>query len=83
MIKTITDNIIDNEVSGINDVECLIDGKSPTNILEIDFRANKNRVHEAQKPVALMEYLIRLTTYRKPDRARSLYREWHNCNRTP
>ena len=59
---TITDNIIENEVGGMNVAACLINGKSPTNVLEIDFRADEERVHEAQKPVALMEYLIRLTT---------------------
>lgn len=59
---TITDNIIENEVGGMNVAECLINGKSPTNVLDIDFRPNETRVHEAQKPVALMEYLIRLTT---------------------
>jgi len=31
-------------------------------MLEIDFRDGEERVHEAQKPVALMEYLVRLTT---------------------
>ncbi|MDE0040688.1 MAG: site-specific DNA-methyltransferase [Candidatus Poribacteria bacterium] len=60
--RTITDNIVENEVGGMNVAECLIDGKSPTNVLEIDFRADENRLHEAQKPIALMEYLIRLTT---------------------
>lgn len=60
--KTITDNIIENQVGAMNIAECLVDGKSPTNVLEFDFRADENRIHEAQKPVALMEYLIRLTT---------------------
>jgi site-specific DNA-methyltransferase (adenine-specific) len=59
---TVTDNVIDNEVGAMNIAESLIDGSSPTNILEIDFRSDEQRVHEAQKPVALMEYLIRLTT---------------------
>ena len=60
--RTITDNIVENEVGGMNVAECLINGKSPTNVLEIDFRADENRLHEAQKPIVLMEYLIRLTT---------------------
>ncbi|MDE0299178.1 MAG: site-specific DNA-methyltransferase [Candidatus Poribacteria bacterium] len=60
--RTITDNIVENEVGGMNVSECLIDGKSPTNVLELDFRSDENRLHEAQKPIALMEYLIRLTT---------------------
>ena len=41
---------------------CLVNGRSPTNILEFGFRADEERVHEAQKPVDLVEYLIRLTT---------------------
>ncbi len=60
--RTIADNIIENEVGAMNIEECLIDGKSPTNILEIGFRPNEERFHEAQKPVALIEYLIQLTT---------------------
>lgn len=60
--RTITDNVIENEVGAMNVAECLIDGRSPTNILEVDFRDDEDRVHEAQKPVALVEYLIRLTT---------------------
>jgi site-specific DNA-methyltransferase (adenine-specific) len=59
---TVTDNVIEHEVGALNIAECLVDGKSPTNILEIDFREGEERVHEAQKPLALMEYLIRLTT---------------------
>lgn len=58
---TILDNVLEHEVGGINIGECLIDGSSPTNILrfENDF---STRQHEAQKPLALIEYLIRLTT---------------------
>ncbi len=59
---TITDNVIENEVGAMNIEACLIDGKSPTNILEFGFRADEERVHEAQKPLGLMEYLMRLTT---------------------
>jgi site-specific DNA-methyltransferase (adenine-specific) len=59
---TITDNIIENEVGGMNIEACLIDGKSPTNLLPFGFRENEERIHEAQKPVELIEYLIRLTT---------------------
>lgn len=60
--RTITDNIIENEVGAMNIEACLVNGKSPTNILEFGFRADEERVHEAQKPVDLTEYLIRLTT---------------------
>ena len=59
---TITDNVIENEVGAMNIEACLIDGKSPTNILEFGFRDDEEKVHEAQKPVGVMEYLIRLTT---------------------
>ncbi len=59
---TITDNIIEHAVGGMNVLDCLIDGKSPTNILEMGFRDDEQRIHEAQKPIKLMEYLIRLTT---------------------
>jgi len=60
--KTITDNIIENEIGAMNIGACLIDGKNPTNLLEIGFRTHEERSHEAQKPVGLIEYLIRLTT---------------------
>lgn len=59
---TITDNIIENEVGAMNIEECLIDGKSPTNILEFGFRKEETRLHEAQKPLSIIEYLIQLTT---------------------
>lgn len=59
---TITDSVIENEVGAMNVGACLIDGMSPTNILEFGFRADEERLHEAQKPVGLVEYLIRLTT---------------------
>ncbi|MEY4903313.1 MAG: hypothetical protein RLZZ292_1128, partial [Bacteroidota bacterium] len=41
---------------------CKINGTSPTNLLEFGFASNEKRVHEAQKPVALIEFLIQLTT---------------------
>lgn len=60
--RTITDNVIENEVGAMNIAASLINGKSPTNILEFGFKKNQKRIHEAQKPIALMEYLIQLTT---------------------
>lgn len=60
--RTITDNVIENEVGAMNVEACLVDGGSPTNILEFGFRHDEEKAHEAQKPVGLMEYLIRLTT---------------------
>lgn len=59
---TITDNILENEVGAMNIDECRLNGSSPTNLLEFGFRKNEARVHEAQKPLDLIEYLIRLTT---------------------
>jgi len=57
---TILDNVLENEVGGINVGACLNNGRSPTNILRYDF--DEERLHETQKPVALIQYLIQLTT---------------------
>ncbi len=59
---TITDNVIEHQVGAMNIDACRINGKSPTNLLEFGFQADEPRLHEAQKPLALMEYLIKLTT---------------------
>ncbi len=61
---TITDNILKNNVGALNIAECKINGTSPTNLLEFGFESvyDENKFHEAQKPVALLEFLITLTT---------------------
>lgn len=59
---TITDNILENEVGAMNIDECRLNGSSPTNMLEFGFEKKETRIHEAQKPLALIEYLIKLTT---------------------
>lgn len=59
---TITDNILENEVGAMNIDACKLNGASPTNLLEFGFRKGEKRTHEAQKPLDLIEYLIRLTT---------------------
>lgn len=59
---TITDNILENEVGAMNVGGCQLNGGSPTNMLEFGFGKDENRIHEAQKPLALIEYLIKLTT---------------------
>lgn len=59
---TITDNILENELGAMNTGECQFNGTSPTNMLEFGFNKNEIRIHEAQKPLALIEYLIKLTT---------------------
>lgn len=59
---TITDNVLKNGVGAMNIDDSLIEGKSPTNILRFGFDKNEGGFHEAQKPVALLEYLIKLVT---------------------
>ncbi len=59
---TVTDNILENEVGAMNIDKCQLNGSSPTNMLEFGFSRNEVRVHEAQKPQKLIEYLIELTT---------------------
>jgi len=59
---TIADNLIANEVGAMNINATLINGKNPTNILEMGFERDEIKIHEAQKPVKLIEYLIKLTT---------------------
>jgi len=59
---TISDNILKNRVGAINIEECKINGSSPTNLLEFGYAKNEVRIHEAQKPLALIEFLIKLTT---------------------
>jgi len=60
--RTITDNVLEHGVGAMNVGACLVDGKSPTNILDQAFAPDEPRVHEAQKPLQLFSYLIRLTT---------------------
>jgi len=59
---TITDNVLKNQTGAINIEACLIDGKSPTNLLKFWFSDDELRLHEAQKPLELIEFLIHLTT---------------------
>ena len=59
---TITDNILKNEVGAMNIDDCRFNGSSPTNMLEFGFDKNEVRIHEAQKPLKLIKYLIKLTT---------------------
>jgi site-specific DNA-methyltransferase (adenine-specific) len=62
---TITDNLLEHEVGAMNIDACLLNGSSPTNLLEFGFQKDEQRVHEAQKPLELIKYLIRLTTLEK------------------
>ncbi len=59
---TIADNVLKNEVGAMNIEQCQIQGSSPTNVLEFGFGKDEKRIHEAQKPLALVEFLIKLTT---------------------
>jgi site-specific DNA-methyltransferase (adenine-specific) len=59
---TIADNILENGVGAINIGDCQIHGSNPTNILEFGFSNHEKRVHEAQKPLKLIQFLIKLTT---------------------
>jgi site-specific DNA-methyltransferase (adenine-specific) len=61
---TIADNVLAHDVGAMNLLDCQIGGADPTNILEFGFRNNEVRVHEAQKPLSLIEFLIKLTTKR-------------------
>lgn len=59
---TIADNILKNGVGAINTEDCKIGDSLPTNLIEFGFGSKEERIHEAQKPVELIEFLIRLTT---------------------
>lgn len=59
---TITDNIIANKIGAMNIGQCQINGANPTNMLEFGFRKGERGLHEAQKPLDLIEFLIKLTT---------------------
>jgi site-specific DNA-methyltransferase (adenine-specific) len=59
---TISDNILENEVGGMNVDGCLLNGSSPTNVLEFGLGKKEKKIHEAQKPLKLIEFLIKLTT---------------------
>jgi len=58
---TILSNVLENEVGAINVEACLIDGTSPTNVLKFAHEPGE-RLHEAQKPLELIKYLVQLTT---------------------
>jgi site-specific DNA-methyltransferase (adenine-specific) len=62
---TIADNILENGVGAMNLEACQIRGTNPTNVLEFGFQKDEHRIHEAQKPLQLIEFLIKLTTCEK------------------
>lgn len=59
---TIADNVLEHGVGAMNIAECQVCGSNPTNILEYNFQKDEQRIHEAQKPLQLIEFLIKLTT---------------------
>lgn len=59
---TIADNVLQYGVGAMNADACLQDGKSPSNVLRFGFDQGERGHHDAQKPVVLLEYLIRLST---------------------
>jgi len=59
---TITDNVLEHGVGAMNIEQCQIHGANPTNVLEFGFQKHEQRIHEAQKPLHLIEFLIKLTT---------------------
>lgn len=59
---TIADNVLDYSVGAMNAVNAQQNGKAPGNVLKFGFAKEERGHHEAQKPVALLEYLVRLTT---------------------
>lgn len=62
---TITDNILQYQVGAMNIDDCQYNGSCPTSLLEFGFRKEEQRFHEAQKPLDLIEFLIKLTTREK------------------
>lgn len=59
---TITDNLLENEVGAMNLDASKTQGICPTNLLEFGFHKDEIKIHEAQKPLDLIQYLITLTT---------------------
>jgi len=62
---TIADNVLEHSVGAMNFQECQIQNANPTNVLEFGFGKNEKRLHEAQKPIQLIEFLIKLTTIKE------------------
>lgn len=59
---TITDAVLENEVGAINMQAVQSNGKSPNNLLRFWFGENEERLHEAQKPLSILQFLIKLST---------------------
>ena len=59
---TVADNVLQHGVGAINIADCQIHSANPTNVLDFGFQRDEQRLHEAQKPLSLIEFLIGLTT---------------------
>ncbi len=59
---TLADNLLEHGVGAMNIAACKEAGASASNLLEYWFEPGEVRWHEAQKPLALIEFLVRLTT---------------------
>ena len=60
--STIADNVLEHGVGGINFAAFEEFGVKPENILEFSFDKDEERMHEAQKPVELLKFLIKIST---------------------
>lgn len=59
---TIADCVRDRKVGAVDLEACRINGSFPSNLLDFGFQKGEERIHEAQKPLSLIEFLIKLTT---------------------
>ena len=62
---TIADNVLEHGIGGINFAEFAERKILAENILDFSFRKNEKKIHEAQKPIELVKFLIQLVT--KPE----------------
>lgn len=60
--RTITDNILEHSLGAINLAACKLYSSNATNLLGFSLTKEEKGFHETQKPIALMEFLIKLTT---------------------
>ncbi len=60
--STIADNLLQNQLGALNLDACRELSGNNTNLLSYGFQKHEDKIHEAQKPEALMEHLITLTT---------------------
>lgn len=59
---TISSNVLENDLGAINVKACQENDATPTNLLAFGYEKGERKIHEAQKPLKLVEFLIKLTT---------------------